>query len=384
MFHVPSHTSNTSHHLITSLYSIAQTNHDCPIIEEYAGSVATQIERITLKPEEFLSGGIAGFSGKTVISKKTVLFLLSCGPCGVVMYGLFAHFVPIADAFSSLSSPLFSPVLLFSNSTSPNSFFSSLLSSTSAALRTCNLLSVRGNYCPAASHPVGPVKHNNSNSSSNSHNHTSKSSSNSSRSHNSSSSMGGKNDILLNAPPVLNFARSPAFNSTMQRSMSYSAVGALCGNDTDHNTTNSNSDNDSDSKSSTRGGKTFQHNHSTDSEASAAPCLLSTAASLSPLSSNRLTMLSVPSLNGLESKIGGMGVFSVGKEPSNTMPFSSNRSEKSSAGGDLLAIKRELTDSKCSPGSYHLTYQTISYSGNSSSNASALPSPRDHDIPLPL
>lgn len=283
-----------------------------------------------------------------------------------------------SSRFSLLSTFLFSPTVLLLTL-----FFLTLI--TSAALRTCNLLSVRGNYCPAASHPVGPVNYNNnSNSSSNSHNHTSKSSSNSSRSHSNSSNLGGKNDILLNAPPVLDFARSPAFNSTMQRSMSYSAVGALCGNDTDHNTTNSNSDNDSDSKSSTRGGKTFQHNHSTDSEASAAPCLLPTAASISPLSSNRLTMLSVPCLNGLESKIGGMGVFSVGKEPCGTVSFSTRRSEKGSAGGDLLAIKGELTDSKCSPGSYHLTYQTISYSGNSSSNASALPSPRDHDIPLPL
>jgi hypothetical protein len=335
------------------------------------------MERITLKPEEFLSGGIAGFSGKTVISKKTVSCLLSCGPFSVVMYGLFISFQsPMTSCVSHLPSSLpcsVSPTLLLI------SFFFSLLSSTSAALRTCNLLSVRGNYCPAASHPVGPANHN---SSSNSHNHTSKSSSNSSRNHSNSSSMGGKKDILLNAPPVLDFARSPAFTSTMQRSMSYSAVGALCGNDTDHNTTNSNSDNDSDSKSSTRGGKTFQHNHSTDSEASAAPCILPSTASISPLS--RLTMLSVPSLNGLESKIGGMGVFSVGKEPSGTMSFSSNRSEKGSTGGELLAIKREPTDSKCSPGSYHLTYQTISYSGNSSSNASALPSPRDHDIPLPL
>lgn len=128
LFYLP---FNTTHHLIILLsqhltHSTTQTNHDCPIIEEYAGSVATQIERITLKPEEFLSGGIAGFSGKTVNSHKTVLFL-SCGPCGVVIYGLFVHFVSITDAFLSLSSPLFYPVLFFSNSTTPNFFF--LLSS---------------------------------------------------------------------------------------------------------------------------------------------------------------------------------------------------------------------------------------------------------------
>ena len=46
-----------------------QTNHDCPIIEEYAGSVATQIEKITLRSEEFLSGGMAGFSGKHFITQ---------------------------------------------------------------------------------------------------------------------------------------------------------------------------------------------------------------------------------------------------------------------------------------------------------------------------
>ena len=276
----------------------------------------------------------------------------------------------------------YDPFLIhFLSSSSYHSFLPSFLLenfSTVAALKTCNLLSVRGNYCPAASHSTSQVNNNNNNNNSN----HSKNNNNSSR-NNSLNSTAGKYDIMLSAPPLLDFARSPLFTSTIQRSMSYAAVGALCGNDTDHNTTNSNSDNDSDSKSSTRG-KSFQHNHSTDSEASAAPSLLPSATSISPLTASRLTALSVPSLNGLENKIGGMGVFSVGKDASNNVSYPLNRSEKGSVSGDQVAVKREIVDSKCSPGSYHLTYQTISYSGNSSSNASALPSPRDHDIPLPL
>jgi hypothetical protein len=39
-------------------YSSSQTNHDCPIIEEYSGSVATSIERIELTAQEFHCGEI--------------------------------------------------------------------------------------------------------------------------------------------------------------------------------------------------------------------------------------------------------------------------------------------------------------------------------------
>lgn len=258
------------------------------------------------------------------------------------------------------------------------------------ALRTCNLLAVRANYCPTAAHTSGQgqAKNNNnhsktSNNNSNRNNNNSSSSSNNSS---NSSSVGFKSDAMLNGPPLLDFARSPAFNSTMQRSMSYSAVGELCGNDTDHNTTNSNSDNDSDSKSFSRG-KNFQHNHSTDSEASATPSLLisASASSISPLPANRLAALTVPGLNGLENKIGGLGVFSVGKEGNNVNTFAAlNRSDKGSAGVEQVILKREISDPKCSPGSYHLTYQTISTFGSNSGNGSALPSPRDQDLPLPL
>ena len=64
--------SSSTLHLSSLLFSSSryQTNHDCPIIEEYAGSVATQIEKITLRSEEFLSGGMAGFSGKYFIFRN--------------------------------------------------------------------------------------------------------------------------------------------------------------------------------------------------------------------------------------------------------------------------------------------------------------------------
>ena len=277
----------------------------------------------------------------------------------------------------------FNPILTFS------SFLLNFVSL--VALRTCNLLSVRANYCPATTHTTGQAKSNNNNSKNNNNNNNSSSNRNNntsnSSSSSSSSSVGYKSDAMLSGPPLLDFARSPAFSSTIQRSMSYSAVGELCGNDTDHNTTNSNSDNDSDSKSFSRG-KNFQHNHSTDSEASATPSLLisASATSISPLPAKRLAVLTVPGLNGLENKIGGLGVFSVGKEGSNNVStFASLKcSDKGSVGVEQVALKRETSDPKCSPGSYHLTYQTISYSNSSSTNDSALPSPRDQDIPLPL
>ena len=255
------------------------------------------------------------------------------------------------------------------------------------------MLSVRSNYCPATTHTTGQAKSNNNNNNNHSKNNNNTNSSNRNNSNNnssssSSSSVGFKSDAMLSGPPLLDFARSPAFNSTIQRTMSYSAVGELCGNDTDHNTTNSNSDNDSDSKSFSRG-KNFQHNHSTDSEASATPSLLisASASSISPPPVKRLTVLTVPGLNGLENNIGGLGVFSVGKEGNNnvkTFAASLKCSEKGSVGVEQVALKRETSDPKCSPGSYHLTYQTISYSNSSSANGSALPSPRDQDIPLPL
>lgn len=136
LFHLLSPTPNTSHHLITFLipphthhfsHSTTQTNHDCPIIEEYAGSVATQIERITLKPEEFLSGGIAGFSGKTVISKKTVLcsvcFELFFLACCMVLYGMsvtsiiyftvISPFVTLTDAIFSHQPHVFFSIFIY-------------------------------------------------------------------------------------------------------------------------------------------------------------------------------------------------------------------------------------------------------------------------------
>lgn len=178
---------------------------------------------------------------------------------------------------------------------------------------------------------------------------------------------------LKKAPSVGALSRSSSFNTSF-RSVAYSAAGASYGNDTeDNNTTNSNSDNDSDAKpiSASRKGSRGLGN-STDSEASSIPSLQPTAMSMSTQASLRLSALSVSAdgMHGLENKIGGLGVYSI------------NRNENFPTVSNVLKRDDPNNDHR-GPG-YHLTYQSHSFSGNSSEKSSAMSSPRDYDIPLPL
>jgi hypothetical protein len=211
-------------------------------------------------------------------------------------------------------------------------------------MKSCTLLTVRPKYCAAATHPLSltlPC-------------------------------------TLKSASSASVLSRSSSYNTAFNRSGTYSAAGASYGNDTeDNNTTNSNSDNDSDTKSasaSRKGTRALGNTmgSSTDSEASSIPSLHPTGMSLSSQASMRLSALSVcaDSLHGLENKIGGLGVYSINRN--DNFPTALNGPKRDDPNND-----------HCSPG-YHLTYQSHSFSGNSSEKSSAMSSPRDYDIPLPL
>lgn len=207
-------------------------------------------------------------------------------------------------------------------------------------MKTCTLLTVRPKYCAAATHTLSlalPC-------------------------------------TLKSTSSASALSRSSSFNTAYSRSVSYSAAGASYGNDTeDNNTTNSNSDNDSDTKSASASrNNTRALGNSTDSEASSMPSLQPTAISMTAQASMRLSALSVcaDGLHGLENKIGGLGVYSL------------NRNENFATA--LNGPKRDDPNSDHRSPGYHLTYQSHSFSGNSSENASAMSSPRDYDIPLPL
>jgi hypothetical protein len=207
-------------------------------------------------------------------------------------------------------------------------------------MKTCTLLTVRPKYCAAATHTLSlslPC-------------------------------------TLKSASSASVLSRSSSFNTAYNRSVAYGAAGASYGNDTeDNNTTNSNSDNDSDTKSASASRNcTRALGNSTDSEASSIPSLHPTAMSLSTQTSMRLSALSVcaDSLYGLENKIGGLGVYSI------------NRNENYSMA--LNGPKRDDPNNDHRSAGYHLTYQSHSFSENSSEKSSAMSSPRDYDIPLPL
>ena len=219
-------------------------------------------------------------------------------------------------------------------------------------------------------------------------------------------------------------SRTPSFGSTLSRSQSGNSNGTFY-NDTD-NTTNSDNDNDSDSNCKSSSRKLSHAHESTDSETSNMPSLQPTAMNISPHSSSRLAA-STHELNGLENKIGGLGVYSFSDDsypaPTHAQGRGQGVSQRNGQKGAQAVVPRGVgkmintsTGMNIGPGhfsglalsttqdnevkqggekrvartgsgpgtSYHITYKPLSFSAISSCASDSVASPRDRELPLPL